>query len=508
MKTLGASFHLPWLLPWLLRLPRHHRSLRDASSSLPIQESCLLGPSPFVAFAFQSCLAETVFSVGAVASPSRRRHLRIEFVGSRADLEKWNFFRCMSCAKKSQHREREADDAEETCLLGAETSSCLVPPAKKIPKKVFAWRRNAEPSEDEEFDPLVQTLRQLNLENIKIAKRRNGNYVSLTQASISAVVENVKLLMVEELTPHQVKSLLTESKVLVTTTREQLTAVLTFLKMLAIRGDDAGKVLMRRPRILSQSFRNLERKLKFLEDTGIAKESLTKVVVACPLVICLTLETLQKRVSSFQAVGIEGKDIGKIIWKNSRIFTFDLDKRFATLEGMGVDRSLLRRYLVMYPRALWPKREQHLQKMELLKQLGFPEGSKQIFRALFCLSSTDSRQIQARFEWLKEQGLSQDEVTQIVTMQPDILGRSNETLLAKADFLVNVLNRSIKEVVKFPAFFTYSLEKRIIPRFNIALETVKLGIVKADISLSCVLARSDKTFEKLFIKKLQKYMES
>lgn len=70
-----------------------------------------------------------------------------------------------------------------------------------------------------------------------------------------------------------------------------------------------------------------------------------------------------------------------------------------------------------------------------------------------------------------------------------LLGYSiEEVLRPKLDFLVNIMEKPIKEVVDYPRYFSYSLEKKIIPRFWV------LKAMNVECSLKDMLGKNDEEF--------------
>lgn len=91
-------------------------------------------------------------------------------------------------------------------------------------------------------------------------------------------------------------------------------------------------------------------------------------------------------------------------------------------------------------------------------------------------------------------GLSERDVTFMIRRFSPLLGYSiEEVLRPKLDFLVNTMEKPITEVVEYPRYFSYSLEKKIKPRF---------WIIKArnvECSLKDMLGKNDEEFAADFI---------
>jgi mTERF domain-containing protein len=76
----------------------------------------------------------------------------------------------------------------------------------------------------------------------------------------------------------------------------------------------------------------------------------------------------------------------------------------------------------------------------------------------------------------------------MIAVHPAIMGHSLETSIKpKIDFLVNVMNRTVNEIVSFPQYLSYSLCSRIQPRYEY-LAKRSIYLISLSSMLSC---RSD-----------------
>lgn len=72
----------------------------------------------------------------------------------------------------------------------------------------------------------------------------------------------------------------------------------------------------------------------------------------------------------------------------------------------------------------------------------------------------------------------------------------------KIDYLTNVLDRNVEEVLHNPSFLAMSLEKRIKPRYSVLAQLQEKGLLEKDYSLS-VFVPSNEAFKERFINLLQ-----
>lgn len=108
-----------------------------------------------------------------------------------------------------------------------------------------------------------------------------------------------------------------------------------------------------------------------------------------------------------------------------------------------------------------------------------------------------------RIDWFVSCGLSREEVLTIVQREPKVFTYRLEVTGKKIDYLLNVMNRDIQEVLIFPRFLAMSLENRMKPRFSVVDRLVERGLLKRTTwSVSTILKMSNKDFQTRFVGKL------
>lgn len=94
-----------------------------------------------------------------------------------------------------------------------------------------------------------------------------------------------------------------------------------------------------------------------------------------------------------------------------------------------------------------------------------------------------------RVKYLMKKGLSRRNIAFMVRRFSPLLGYSiEEVLRPKLEFLVNTMEKPITEVVDYPRYFSYSLEKKIKPRYLV------LKGKNIECSLKDMLAKNDDEF--------------
>lgn len=91
--------------------------------------------------------------------------------------------------------------------------------------------------------------------------------------------------------------------------------------------------------------------------------------------------------------------------------------------------------------------------------------------------------------YLMEIGLSRKDVASMVIRFSPLLGYSiKEVLRPKSEFLVNTMRKPLSEIVKYPRYYSYSMEKKIEPRYW------ELRSRNVECSLKDMLSKNDEEF--------------
>ncbi|XP_048424806.1 transcription termination factor MTEF1, chloroplastic [Pyrus x bretschneideri] len=105
------------------------------------------------------------------------------------------------------------------------------------------------------------------------------------------------------------------------------------------------------------------------------------------------------------------------------------------------------------------------------------------------LLNTRVEKLKKKMRFLRSLGFSHEEAANVCARLPAIFGYSVEdNLRPKCEYLVKDMGRSVEELKKFPQYFGFSLEKRIVPRH------LHLKERNVEIPLNRMLLWSDQKF--------------
>ncbi|KAJ6428202.1 hypothetical protein OIU84_023591 [Salix udensis] len=103
------------------------------------------------------------------------------------------------------------------------------------------------------------------------------------------------------------------------------------------------------------------------------------------------------------------------------------------------------------------------------------------------------------FQWSEEEILGG-----VFKRYPQILAMSEEKIRSAMDFYINTLELQRQIIIACPLCLSYSIDKRIRPRYNVIKVLESKGLIKRDKKISTLLNKSEKTF---LINYVSRYVE-
>ncbi|KAL3701201.1 hypothetical protein R1sor_019223 [Riccia sorocarpa] len=277
-----------------------------------------------------------------------------------------------------------------------------------------------------------------------------------------------------------------------------LEPVIDFLLGIGIPKDALGRVLTRYPDILGFKIEGtMSTSVAYLVSLGVNLREIGPMVTEYPEILGMRVgNNIKPKVDYLLNLGIPKQVMAKILEVKPFILGFDLDSKMQPcvrdLIELGVKEENVARVIIQYADVLGLDVKHRLDsKMGWLsKQAGVKrEDVGQIIERLPQILAININLAQTRVDFLKESGFSVEEVGSMVAKCPQILAISiEEALKPNLDFFLVDMKRPLSELVEYPAYFTYSLQKRIRPRY---IEIEQRGI---NCSLPWFLNCSDEKF--------------
>lgn len=283
--------------------------------------------------------------------------------------------------------------------------------------------------------------------------------------------------------------------------------------------------------------------VQFFKTLGISDEQIRSCLQIHPLILCIDVEkNIKPKIAFYQELGMCGPRLGMLISKNPCILVGSLDKNLkpsievikGALELDGSQNSsnnisdllfrILSRYSwyignclrlhssITYMRncgvigtqlIMLLKTEPRLfhlpiARLKLLfsraRKMGFEMGSRMLAYSILSIYGNSAETIRRKVELLQGCGFSRDECSEVITKSPLLLKTSEAKLRCGIEFYLHTLMLDKSVLVSVPQLLHLSMEKRVIPRYNI-METLKSrNHLKKDLSLATWLIMSNKKF--------------
>ncbi|XP_021851077.1 transcription termination factor MTERF6, chloroplastic/mitochondrial [Spinacia oleracea] len=277
---------------------------------------------------------------------------------------------------------------------------------------------------------------------------------------------------------------------------EQIRAGSWPFKMVGALDKKFGRMLVKYPWVLSTGIlKNYKDILGFFEAEKVPKFSIERAILDWPLLLGCSSGKLKPMVEQLDNLGVRTTKLGKVIATSPQLLLQrpeDFRKVVTFLQGLGFDNDGIGKILARCPEIFATRSENTLQqKLEFLTSLGILK--QEVPRVIkkypeFFVSDID-RTVVPRLRYLMKCGLTERNVASMIVRFSPLLGYSiEEVLRPKLEFLVNTMGKSVKEVLYYPRYFSYSLEKKIKPRVFV------LRSRNIDCSLKDMLAKNDDEF--------------
>ncbi|OMO77510.1 Mitochodrial transcription termination factor-related protein [Corchorus olitorius] len=265
--------------------------------------------------------------------------------------------------------------------------------------------------------------------------------------------------------------------------------------------ENVGKIVLKYPWILSTSIQeNYEHILLFFEEEKLPKASVDRAIIRWPQLLGCSTSKLKLMVEQFGELGVSNKKLGRVIAKSPQLLMRkpqELLQVVLFLEGLGFDRETVGKLVCRCPEIFALDIDKTLKKkVESLVEFGISRDHlpRVIKNYPGLLMSDVDNTLLPRLKYLMEMGISKREIASMVRRYSQLLGYSIEVVLRpKLKFLLDTMEKPVREVVDYPRFFSYSLEKKIKPRFWVLKER------NIECSLKDMLGKSDEEFAAEFM---------
>ncbi|KAJ0982373.1 hypothetical protein J5N97_010628 [Dioscorea zingiberensis] len=276
----------------------------------------------------------------------------------------------------------------------------------------------------------------------------------------------------------------------------------------------------------------------FLKHLGLTDSHIQTLVSWCPILLSADLATtLQPNAAALQAHGFSGpllvhlvrsnpfvlisdgvlprlhfwkdffrndeKSLLKVFRRNRYLVHYDIAEKIAPnielLRGYGFsDRDIgivvmrINGFITRSPEAI-------KELIERTMELGFSCGSGMFLQGLSVVGMRRGEALEMKMEFFKKLGWSEDESQSAFKKNPKVLSLRVENIQSKLDFLMGEAGLDPSSIAKMPLLLTYSLEKRLRPRFLVLDMLKSHELLKRGCNVNTAMSLSDEEFMDKFV---------
>ncbi|KAG5051437.1 hypothetical protein AAZX31_02G103400 [Glycine max] len=185
------------------------------------------------------------------------------------------------------------------------------------------------------------------------------------------------------------------------------------------------------------------------------------------------LSTLKSVTRSLSSLGIPRASMGRILDMLPVLLTCDPYFQFYPLldfllHEVPIPYHDIHLSILRCPRLLVSSVNNRLRPtLHFLRKLGFNGPHSLTCQTTLLLVSSVEDTLLPKIEFLKGLGFTHEEVANMVVRSPGLLTLSVEkNLRPKVEFFLREMNGDVAELKRFPQYFSFSLERRIKPRYG------------------------------------------
>ncbi|KAF3327191.1 mTERF [Carex littledalei] len=279
--------------------------------------------------------------------------------------------------------------------------------------------------------------------------------------------------------------------------------VVQFLREIGLSNDMIKSAISFDPRLLSLNVEEtLKPNLHQLLAAGFTGEILVKLIRHSPSVLAKPPIASLQFWRDFMG---DNDAFLKLIKKNGLLVTRDIDKnitpRLNLLKEYGFSDNGIMKLLTKSGSRfmLLQNLDNFSRKLKQNEELGFSRGSNMFIHGLKVVGNYKKETIEKKLQYFQKMyGWSEEEVWVAFNKFPNILATSEKRVKATMDFLIKNVGLEPRSIAMRPIFFSYSLEKRLVPRQHV-LSILKEHGLNEDPKLFTACVMSEKTFLERFI---------
>ncbi|XP_064941200.1 transcription termination factor MTERF5, chloroplastic-like [Musa acuminata AAA Group] len=267
------------------------------------------------------------------------------------------------------------------------------------------------------------------------------------------------------------------------------------------------KLLQREPRLLLANVETaLKPRMRSLQDMGFSDTEIIQLVSSCPTL--LRLSDIQPRINFWRSLLGSNERLIKASRRNMFLLTSSLAQKIepniSLLRECGISEQCIMQMLVAVPSFFCRMNKCINESIKHVEELGVSRDCKMFPHALLTVMTLSSSRFHATFATLMSFGWSQPDSLAVFRRHPVIWNYSKKNLSDKMTFLMKEAGCELTYIVGHPVLLTYSLEKRLRPRYEVMNFLDQNKLLDKGHDLLSVILLSEEKFRNKFLSLLSK----
>ncbi|RWW40944.1 hypothetical protein BHE74_00053607 [Ensete ventricosum] len=245
----------------------------------------------------------------------------------------------------------------------------------------------------------------------------------------------------------------------------------------------------------------LKPRMRSLQDIGFSDTEIVQLVSSCPSL--LYFRDIQPRINFWRSLLGSNERLIKASSRTRFLLTCSLSQtiepNLSILRECGISKQCIADLVVKEPRLICHSNKRLKESIKHVEDLGVSCDCKTFPRVLISVMTVSKSKVDATFATLMSFGWSLPDCSAAFRKCPSIWTLSNNNLCDKMTFLMKEAGCELTYISCRPVLLTYSLEKRLRPRYEVLKFLEQNKLLDKGHDLLSVVNRSEEKFGKKFL---------
>ncbi|CAL9060182.1 transcription termination factor MTERF15, mitochondrial-like [Musa acuminata AAA Group] len=262
------------------------------------------------------------------------------------------------------------------------------------------------------------------------------------------------------------------------------------------------KLTQRKPKLIFANVETiLKPRMRSLQDMGFSDTEIVQLVSSCPGL--LLLRDIQPRINFWRSFLGSNERLIKASRGNMFLLTSSLARKIepniSLLRECGISEQCIMQMVVALPRFFCRTNKCINESIKHVEELGVSRDCKMFPHAISTVLTLSRSRFDATFATLMSFGWSQPDSLAAFRKHPVIWNYSKKNISDKVTFLTKEAGCELAYIICHPVLLTYSLEKRLRPRYEVMNFLDQNKLLDKGYNLLSVMLLSEEKFRNKFL---------